>query len=153
MTVPFHSAEFWEFGLHFWLALIPICHDGVIVSFDIKTDKLPPKTKTIYDYKNADIAGLCQYIKEYDFENLVFSSPVLKQTELYTNVLIDAFSKFVPSKNVIIRPFDAPWCTKFTRLLLRKKNRNYLFYKKCDKEYRNSSVIIRPFAQNSHVCC
>ena len=55
-------------------------------------------------------------------------------------MLIDAFSKFVPCKNVIIRPSDAPWCTKLTRLLLRKKNRNYLFYKKCDKEYRNSSV-------------
>ena len=115
-------------------------HDGVIVSFDIKTEKVTPKTKTIYDYKNADIAGLCQYIKEYDFDNLVFSSPVLEQTELYTNMLIDSFSKFVPCKNVIIRPLDAPWCTKFTRLLLRKKNRNYLFYKKCDKEYRNSLV-------------
>ena len=47
----------------------------------------------------------------------------LLQLELYSNVLIDAFSKFVPSKMVTIRPSDAPWCTNFTRLLLRKKNR------------------------------
>ena len=31
-----------------------------------------------------------------------------------------------------------PWCNNFTRLLLRKKNRNYLFYKKCDLDYRNA---------------
>ena len=45
---------------------------------------------------------------------------------------------FIPSKKVVIRPTDAPWCTSFTRLLLRKKNRNYLFYKKCDIDYRNA---------------
>ena len=115
-------------------------HDGVVVSFNIKTEKIQPKTKLIYDYKNVDIIGLNEYIKNYDFENNVFRYPVLQQAELYSNMLIDAFSKFVPSKKVTIRPTDAPWCTNFTRLLLRKKNRNYLFYKKCEIEYRNALI-------------
>ena len=53
-------------------------------------------------------------------------------------MLIETFEKFVPSKTVMIRHTDAPWCTNFTRLLLREKNRNYLFYKKCDIEYRKA---------------
>ena len=35
-----------------------------------------------------------------------------------------------------IRPTDQGWCNTFTRLLLRKKNRNYLFYKKCELDYK-----------------
>ena len=111
-------------------------HDGVIVSFNIQTEKVAPRTKIIYDYKNADVDGLIQYIKEYDFQNNVFCHPVIQQAELYTNVLSDAFSKFVPSKTVTLRQTDAPWCNTFTRLLLRKKNRNYLLYKKCVLEYK-----------------
>ena len=111
-------------------------HDGVIVCFDMQTEKITPKTKTIYDYKNADINGLIQYIKNYDFESNVFCEPVLMQAELYSNILTDAFSKFIPSKTVTLRSNDAPWCNSFTRLLLRKKNRNYLFYKKCQLEYK-----------------
>ena len=45
--------------------------------------------------------------------------------------------KFIPVKTVIIRPADAPWCNSYTRLLLRKKNRNYQIYKKYETEYKN----------------
>ena len=74
-------------------------------------------------------------MKNYDFENILFSHPVLDQCKIFTNILTQGFSKFVPTKTVTIRPFDAPWCNKYTRLLLRKKNRNYLLYKKCVTEY------------------
>ena len=84
---------------------------------------------SVYDYKNVDIMGLIQYIKDFDFESNVFCYPILQQTELFSNVLSEAFLKFVPSKTVTIKPTDAPWCTRFTRLLLRKKNRNYSFLK------------------------
>ena len=110
-------------------------HDGVLVSFNTKSLKPKPQTKTIYDYKNADVDGLINYIKGFDFENVVFSRPVLNQCEIFTNVLTQAFTQFVPTKTVTIRPTDAPWSNSYTRLLLRKKNRNYLFYKKDETEY------------------
>ena len=97
-------------------------HNGVIVSFNFKIDKVKEKTKTIYDYKNADVNGLIEYIKNYDFENNVFCYPIVQQTELYSNVLIDAFSKFIPSKNVVIRPSDAPWCNRFTEIIFFIRN-------------------------------
>ena len=37
---------------------------------------------------------------------------------------------------MIIRNTDQGWFTSFTRLLLRKKYRNYLFYKKCELDYQ-----------------
>ena len=111
-------------------------HDGVLVSFNTKITKPKPKTKTIYDYKNADLTGLIKFIKEYDFENFVFQSPVLDQAEKFTDVLKQAFSQFVPTKTITIRPADAPWCNSYTRLLLRKKNRNYHIYKKYETDYQ-----------------
>ena len=111
-------------------------HDGVLVSLNTKIAKQKPVTKTIYDYKNADVSGLIKFIKEYDFENAVFSSPLLDQADKFTNVLKQAFAQFVPTKTVTIRPADAPWCNSYTRLLLRKKNRNYLIYKKYETDYK-----------------
>ena len=111
-------------------------HDGVIVSFNTKSARQKPKSKKIYDYKNADINGLIKYIKNYDFENKVFSHPITDQTDIYTEILKEAFNQFIPVKTIIIRPHDAPWCNSYTRLLLRKKNRNYQIYKKYETDYQ-----------------
>ena len=67
----------------------------------------------------------------------MFNHPIELQTELYSNVLTDAFAKFVPCKTVKIRTEDQPWANNYTRLLLRKKNRNYKFFKRCNSEYNN----------------
>ena len=80
--------------------------------------------------------GLIRYIKDYNFEISVFRKPVIDQADIFTNILKEAFTQFIPSKSVIIRPVDQGWCNTFTRLLLRKKNRNYLFYKKCELDYQ-----------------
>ena len=105
-------------------------HEGTIVCFNKKSMKSKSQTRIIYDYKNADEVGLIDYIKSYNFENTVFNQPTTKQAESFTNILQDAFVQFVPRKTVLVRPSDQSWCNRFTRLLLRKKNRNYNFYKK-----------------------
>ena len=113
-------------------------HDGTIVCFSTKSKKDKQKTKIVYDYKDVDEAGLIKFFKEYDFENTVFNQPIEKQADIFTNVLQDAFSKFIPSKTVLVRPSDQSWCNNFTRLLIRKKNRNYQFFKKCELDYQKS---------------
>ena len=75
-------------------------HEGIVASFNIKSHKVKANSRIIYDYKNADIAGLEKFIKEYDFSNNVFSLSPENQTEMYTQVLQDALAKFVPSKTV-----------------------------------------------------
>ena len=102
----------------------------VYFSFNTQFGKQKPKTKLVYDYKNADAEGLINYFKQFDFENIVFRHPIVNQTEIYSNVLKEAFAKFVPCNSVIIRPSDQSWCNSHTRLLLRKNNRNYYLFKK-----------------------
>ena len=50
------------------------------------------QNKTIYDYKNADIDGLTQYIKAFDSANAVFNQPIINQAEIYSNILKQAFT-------------------------------------------------------------
>ena len=69
-------------------------HDGVIVSFNVKSQKQAQKTKTLYDYKNADDEGLLKYFKEFNFENTVFNQPIIDQTDVYSNILKQAFAQF-----------------------------------------------------------
>ena len=44
----------------------------------------------------------------------------------------------MPSKTIVVRASDQPWVNSYTRLLLRKKNRNYQFYKKVNNSYINA---------------
>ena len=61
---------------------------------------------------------------------------------MYSTVLTNTFTLFVPSKTVIIRQNDQCWSNTFTRLLLRKKNRNYQLYKKACVNYDH--IITQP---------
>ena len=110
-------------------------HDGIICSFSCNEQKSTNKTKEVYDYKNIDLIGLKNFIKDFDFNSKIFSLPVTSQVEAFTNVLTTAISLFVPTKTITTRPLDQPWTNSFTRLLLRKKNRSYQFFKKCNSKY------------------
>ena len=50
----------------------------------------------LVDYKNADIDGLVKYIKSFDFNNSVFDQPIKNQADFYSDILKQAFAKFVP---------------------------------------------------------
>ena len=92
--------------------------------------------KIVYDYKNEDIDKIRRFIKDYDFEGKVFSFPVKEQAEIFSKVLVDCFNEFVPKRIIHLKPQAIPWCNTYTRLLLRKKNRNYKFFKAVDIKYR-----------------
>ena len=104
----------------------------------------------VYDYSKADEKGLTNFIRDFDFENTVFSLPIKEQAENFSSILQGAFQRFVPSKTVLIRPNEQSWCNSFTRLLLRKKNRNYQLYKKANSRYINEQN--KPDLREEVVC-
>ena len=65
--------------------------------------------------------GLITYIKQFDFEQTVFSHPVSNQADVFSKILLNALDKFVPKKTICFRPNDPPWLNTYTRLILRKK--------------------------------
>jgi hypothetical protein len=107
-------------------------HSGIFVSLDIKREKKKPTTQIVYDYKNANVEELLSFIKNYNFEQIL-SSPIQNQAQQYSDVIISAFDQFIPKKTIIIRSSAPPWSNTYTRLLIRKKNRNYNFFRRTVK--------------------
>ena len=111
-------------------------HDGVFASFHCIKTQTKIKSKTIFNYENADEKGLLKYLSDFNFDSEVMSKPVEEQAEIFSKILIEAREKFIPTKQITIRPQDQPWTNRFTRLLLRRKNRNYLIFKKASLKYK-----------------
>ena len=113
-------------------------HDGTFVCFSTIRVKPKPFTKTLFDYKNTDEKGLIKYIQQYDFETNIFSKPRSEHATIYYDFLSNAFKQFVPTKQFVVRPNEPGWSNSYTRLLLRKKNRNYCLFKKANSDYINA---------------
>ena len=113
-------------------------HEGTLLCLSLEQKSKQQKQTIIFDYKNADLEGLTKFIRGYDFENQVFTLPVQDQADRYSKILISCFDQFVPKKTVFVKPHLIPWCNTYTRLLLRKKNRHYKFFKKVSEKYSTS---------------
>ena len=87
----------------------------------------------MYDFKNIDEIALQNYIKSYDFETNLFSKP-LDQATLMIHFLSATQNIFIQKKKYIIIQNDQPWVNSYTRLLLKRKNRNYRIFKKVNGE-------------------
>ena len=109
-------------------------HEGIFVNFPRIQVKDSLIKKSVFDFKRIDEIGLRNFIKNFDFEKNVFCKPVLQQAEAMTTILDAAQRKFVPTKTITINPRDQPWVNSYTRLLMRKKNRNYRIFKKVSSE-------------------
>ena len=105
-------------------------HDGIIATFHSDRPKELPRTRTVHNYNKINEEELIKYIKNLNFNDLVLSHSLEDQPQLITSLLTQAFSKFFPSKEVLIRPNVPAWTNTYTRLLQRRKNRNYILYKK-----------------------
>ena len=117
-------------------------HDGTLVSFHSTRQKEKPRTRTIYEYNKLNEEALIKYIKGFDFETNVFSYPLTEQPKRMTNILTGVFQQFVSSKEVEIRPNAPAWTNSYTRLLQRRKNRNYTLYKKANAKYLKAQANV-----------
>ena len=114
-------------------------HEGILASFFANTQtKAKIKSKTIFDYESADIQGLLRHLNDINFDAEVMTKPVEQQAEIFSDILVKAREKYIPTKKITIRPQDQPWMNNFTRLLLRRKNRNYLIFKKAALDYQRN---------------
>ena len=125
-------------------------HDGIVCSFNINNEKPKSKFRLVYDYSKADEKGLINFIKNFDFQNSVYSLPIIEQAEKFSLILQDAFALFVPCKTVMIRPKEQHWCNSFTRLLLRKKTEITNYLKKSNSKCINELTKNNP--DNDTVC-
>ena len=114
-------------------------HAGVLLCLNVKLKTRKPTKKTILVYKDIDQESLKNHINNIDFENTVFNLPVHEQADKFTDILKESIKMFVPRKEITVKPNTIPWCNTYTRLLLRKKNRNYKLYRAISEKYKRKT--------------
>ena len=117
-------------------------HAGVLLCLNVKQKIRKPTKKTILVYKDIDQDRLIDHIRSIDFQSTVFNLPVSEQADKFTEILKSCIKEFVPSKEITVKPNTIPWCNSYTRLLLRKKNRNYKLYREISEKYKRKTQEI-----------
>ena len=114
-------------------------HAGVLLCLNVKQKVRKPAKKTIHIYKDIDQERLLDHIRSIDFQSTVFNLPVGEQADKFTDILKSCIKEFVPTKQITVKPNTIPWCNTYTRLLLRKKNRNYKLYRAISEKYKRKT--------------
>ena len=112
---------------HFLKNVLRIKLNDKITIFDGTTGEWDSSVISI----SKDKTGIKILKKVREFESqpdiwLIFAPIKLFRMNITIQKAVElGVSKFIPCKNVTIRVADMAWCNSYTRLFLRKKNRNY----------------------------
>ena len=99
-------------------------HCGTLCSIHTLTFKQSPKKFLSYDYqdKNINWKNLCCKLDSLNDHKLYEDSNIDNQVDKFSRKLIQIRNKYIPNKEITIRPKYNPWVDKEVRKLLRKKN-------------------------------
>ena len=98
-------------------------HCTIYANILFRTRKKKAYTRTMWDYKNADLKTFRKDISLFNWDTLFNGNDVDTAAELWTDKVLDLAKKSVPNKSVTIRPNDKPWYSNTLRKLCRQKDR------------------------------
>ena len=101
-------------------------HCTVGVNLDLKIPKEPPYERIVWDYKHGDYPGFRTALETANWEQC-FDGDVNDVCAKWSDTFLCIARRFIPCKEVLIRPNDKPWFNNALRLLRRKVKR--LFHK------------------------
>ena len=81
--------------------------------------------RTVWLYKHADFNSINTEIEMFDWVNYFdqFYNNVDIMCESFTNQVLSIFKKYIPNKEITIRPNDKPWFDSELRKEIRKRDR------------------------------
>ena len=107
-------------------SLLPQCHHDIIYAkIDLHVSLPPPFKRTMWDYKNADVASIRRSLLSINWERCIQN-----RKEFLTSSIINIFSAFCPNRVVTCRYKDATWMTSEIKQKLKEKKKIYNKYVK-----------------------
>ena len=85
----------------------------------------PPYKRRIWDYTNAKIECIKNSLKDMDWNQLFYRLNVDQMALVFTDIVLDIFSKNIPNKIVTCHDRDAPWITPQVKTAIKRNNRVY----------------------------
>ena len=105
-------------------------HDIIYGKINFRVPLPPPHFRTIWDYENADPSSIHCAIENFNWQNAFESKTINEKVHVFSEVLMNTLSNFVPHKllkfNYILRPWMNP---KISSSLRKRAKLTKLFYK------------------------
>ena len=115
-------------------------HDIVFAKLNLKVEYPPLYEHVFWDYSRTGKVSINRAINAIEWEELFANKPVESQMSELNNLLLNIYSKYIPSKTVLCDDKDPPWMTNRIRDVIKTKSNAY-------KEYIRSGM--RP---NYYIC-
>ena len=71
----------------------------------------PPYKRKIWDYKTAKTDLIRNDLKNTDWQSLFLGLNASEMSLVFTDTLLNIFSKHIPNKIITVSDKDAPWIT------------------------------------------
>ena len=85
----------------------------------------PPYERRIWDYNNAKIEDIRKSLSETDWHTLFYQLNVNEMALVFTDTVLDIFSRNIPNKTVTCHDKDAAWITPQVKSAIKRNSRIY----------------------------
>ena len=121
-------------GIHH--SIHPNCHHQIIYAeINFKIFFPPPYERRIWHYNRADYDGIRRSMYNFDWDGTFRNINIDEQVQIFSNVILNIMSNFIPNEIITINDKDPPWIT--SNIKNKIANKNSLF----DKYIKNGRNI------------
>ena len=106
-------------------------HLPIYLSTSLPSFISPIQVRTIWDYNKLDADKLTMLIQTTDWDDIL-SHDIDTATDKFTQTILEAAHKTIPTKNIYIRPGDKPWITSYLKQHMNKRDRLFKVAKRTD---------------------
>ncbi len=102
----------------------------------------PPYERRIWDYANANFELIRKNLSEMDWKSLFFRLNVDEMALVFTDTVLDIFSKNIPNKTVTCHDKDAAWITPQVKTAIKRNSRVYSKWNKRGRKPEERAKVI-----------
>ena len=111
-------------------------HVPVYCELNIEKEKRATISREVWHYSRGDYVGLNHELLNLDWNSVLKDNVHIDDlTESFTAKLLEIAKRHIPIRKITIRSKDKPWCTKYIRNLIKKRNRWSTLYNRSGSEY------------------
>ena len=102
----------------------------------------PPYKRRIWDYKISNISAIQQKLSETDWHSLFAQLNVNEMALVFTDTVLDIFSKNIPNKTITCHDKDAAWITPQVKTAIKRNTRTYSKWNKRGRRPEERAKVI-----------
>ena len=100
-------------------------HNIIHGSLNFHAPSPPPYKRRIWDFKTAKVEQICKELSNIDWNSLFFRLNVNEMVLVFTDTLLDIFSRNIQNKIITCNDKDAAWITPPVKTAIRRNARVY----------------------------